>query len=517
MRTWLERTPLHTLFIAAYPVVALLANNLGQVHPRIATRALIVSILVGGVSLLALWGLVKDWRRAGLLASWGLLLFYSYGPVYNTLRPVELMGTIIGRHRFLLPAWAILGVAGVGFILRRPRAASWLTALLNLGVLFAIVIPAGQILASAAGSSVASGQGIAGGLAFDSLQMPLDGPAPDIYYIVLDAYGRADTLLEEFDIDNRPFLDDLKAMGFFVADCSQSNYGQTELSLASTLNMQYLSELIDESVAGEAGRAQLWPLIRHSAVRQLLEELGYRTVAFETGYYWTEWEDADLYLAPNGGVFGGMSAFEGTLLRSTAAWALIDALPVLPSFLSRDLDRSIESHRERLLYVFDQLESMSEIPGPKFVFAHIVSPHRPFVFDSEGDPVEDDYTWTHSNLGLDAYREGYREQLAYLNHRMEVILRAIVDGSDGRAVIILAGDHGPEEATADQRMRNLNVFFLGGKGSEMLAPTLSPVNSFRIVLSVLFGAELTPIPDVSYFSSYDAPFDYSIVANKCSV
>ena len=35
--------------------------------------------------------------------------------------------------------------------------------------------------------------------------LPL-GYAPDIYYIILDAYGRADVLEEMFGYDNTPFL-----------------------------------------------------------------------------------------------------------------------------------------------------------------------------------------------------------------------------------------------------------------------------------------------------------------------
>ncbi|HLF37990.1 MAG TPA: hypothetical protein VI520_08660 [Anaerolineales bacterium] len=515
MRRWPERSPLHPFLLATYPVLALLASNLGQVRPGIANRALIVSILLGGMTVLGFRALLRDWPRAALLASWGLLLFYSYGHVYNELRSVQVMGTVLGRHRFLLSAWALLGLGGAWLILRRPAAPEWLTAMLNFGLLLAIAIPIGKILLSGVGPVAASTKAGVNAMELTGLQAPADRPPPDIYFIILDAYARADTLRDQFDFDNGAFLDALSEMGFYVAECSQSNYAQTELSLAATLNMQYLSDLIDESIQGEAARAQLWPLIRHSAVRLLLEGLGYRTVAFETGYYWTEWEDADVYLAPQRGLFAGMSAFEGTLLRSTAAWALIDALPVLPPFLQRDLDRSTDAHRDRLLYVLDQLGRTPEIPGPKFVFAHIVSPHRPFVFDAEGNPVDDEYTWTHSNLGLDAYREGYRQQVAYLNSRMVSILRGIVEGSNGQAVIIMQGDHGPEEGSSQDRMRNLDVIHLPGGDSPTLYPSISPVNAMRIALNDALDARLPLAEDISRFSTYEAPFDYSQIASEC--
>jgi hypothetical protein len=73
-------------------------------------------------------------------------------------------------------------------------------------------------------------------------ELPL-GYAPDIYYIILDAYGRADTLQSLFDYDNSEFLDFLEAKGFYVADCAQSNYSQTILSLSSSLTSIILMSL----------------------------------------------------------------------------------------------------------------------------------------------------------------------------------------------------------------------------------------------------------------------------------
>jgi hypothetical protein len=71
-------------------------------------------------------------------------------------------------------------------------------------------------------------------------------------------------------------------------------------SPSSSLNLGYLEDVVDQPLVQETDRGRLWPLLRHSLVREGLEGMGYTTVAFETGYYWTEWEDADLYLAPRG-------------------------------------------------------------------------------------------------------------------------------------------------------------------------------------------------------------------------
>ena len=46
---------------------------------------------------------------------------------------------------------------------------------------------------------------------------------PDIYYIILDGYARADILEELYNYDNSEFLEFLEQRGFFVADQGRAN------------------------------------------------------------------------------------------------------------------------------------------------------------------------------------------------------------------------------------------------------------------------------------------------------
>lgn len=508
MKNPLERIPIHVIWLGLFPILALLARNLGQVRPAIAFRAIIFVIFLAVIALFLSRAVLRNWVRAGLFVSLGLLLFFAYGHVYNALRSIEVAGETLGRHRYLLPLWIVLGLSGAFLIYRLDDSSGRLNAALNVGLGIAVLMVLGQIAIFQIGWAEAA----ATPESFRPEISPTDEQLPDLYYFVLDAYTSNRVLRDSFNLDNSAFLDKLKNMGFYVADCSQANYAQTELSLVSTLNINYLDQLIDET---EQDRAQLWPLLRQSVLRHLLEGLGYEIIAFETGYYWSEWEDADRYLAPDSGLFRGMSAFEATLLRSTAAWALIDALPELPGFLVRDLDRSTDSHRQRLQFVFNGLAEVSTTPGPKFVFAHIVSPHRPFVFDAEGNPVEDNYDWGRSNLGPEVYKEGYKEQVMYLNREIEAILAQILEGSETPPLIVIQGDHGPEEGSASDRMSILNAIYLGGEEVAGAHKSITPVNVFRLLLSEAFNADTPQLEDISYYSIYEEPFDYSSIANEC--
>ena len=85
---------------------------------------------------------------------------------------------------------------------------------------------------------------------------------PDIYYIILDAYGRSDVLQTTYGIDNSVFLSQLQELGFYVAECSMSNYAQTELSLSSSLNLNYLQSHGNTFTPGKNNDALLISLIK---------------------------------------------------------------------------------------------------------------------------------------------------------------------------------------------------------------------------------------------------------------
>jgi hypothetical protein len=64
-------------------------------------------------------------------------------------------------------------------------------------------------------------------------------------------------------------------------------------------------------------------------------------------------------------------------------------------------------------------------------------------------------------------------------------------------------------------MRNLSVYYLGDAAQDALYPSITPVNSFRAALAARFGVDLPLLEDVSYFSTYDRPFEFMIVNASC--
>ena len=62
---------------------------------------------------------------------------------------------------------------------------------------------------------------------------------PNVYYLIIDAYGRADALKDYAGFDNTSFVADLNGLGFQTLGNARSNYMKTHMSIPSTLSMNY--------------------------------------------------------------------------------------------------------------------------------------------------------------------------------------------------------------------------------------------------------------------------------------
>jgi hypothetical protein len=489
-----SKLPAHPLLIAAYSVVGLLGSNLGQIEANAVYRSLAVSVFLACLLLAGAWLLYRDWHQAAIIASLSIVLFFSYGHLYGELKQIEISGYVLGRHRYLAPIYASVLIGAAIWIYRRglsQQTTPWFNA---LGLLW-LAIPLIQIFRFEFQSTPSA----------PLIELGHATQKPDIYYIVLDAYTREDVLREVYGVDIAPFRDELERMGFTLAECSLSNYSQTDLGFAATLNLDYL-----ESSQSGNDRSPLFFMIRENEVRRQLENAGYVTMAYETGFAWSEWRDAEFFLGPTYERGIRLNAFETLLLRTTGLIVLLDAqTSLLPA-----LNDPLNTHRERVLFA---LETLSELPStdePKFVFAHIVAPHKPYLFAPEDDEnLEHSIIVSDGKAGQDVV--GYRNQITYLNERIPAILQQIIDESSQPPIIILQGDHGADEALPQDRMAILNALYLPGADGALIDSTLSPVNTFRLIFRTYFGWEESLLPDLSYYSSYDEPYRLEAISRPC--
>ena len=498
--SWLQRVPLHPFLFAIYPILALLAINISEVAFSSSIRPLLFSVLLAGLLLVIFYGLFRDWKQAALLTTVLLILFYSYGHIYIALKGIHVNGFYLFRHRTLVPIWLGLAALLMAWVSRRSINRTSVTYVLNLIGLFLLILPVGQLIFFSLQSQTSQTDND-----HSALRLNVGESPPDIYYIILDGYGRSDILKNEYGYDNSDFLNALRDLGFMIAECSQSNYAQTQLSLASSLNFNYIDALSDRFDPGSDDRTGLDQLIHHGAVRESLEQAGYQTVAFATGFLATELTDADYFLGPQRSQ-GQLNEFEYLLMETTLARLLQDGNRFGMQSAGSEL------FRERTLFTLEKVDELSYIQGPKFVFVHVIAPHPPYVFGPTGGPVEP------AEVGTTKTQEGasqYRDQVIYINSRVTEIVPQIIANSTTPPIIIIQGDHGPTVASSPRaRMSNLSAFFLPGVESPVYS-TITPVNIFRVIFNTYFGQSLELLDDVSLYSDYTDPFNFKVIQNNC--
>ena len=495
----LRTFPIYPVVCALFPVLALAAYNIDEISLEVVLRPLAVALIVS-LGLLGLAKLVlRDWHRAALFTFIIVVFFFIYGHIYNLLEDVTFAAVSIFRHRTLLPFLGIILLALLFWIAIRLKRPTAFTYWLNLLSIYLLIFPLGKITLNLFEQWSADRT-----VSVSAAQAAAGEDQPDIYYIILDAYGRADVLQRLLGYDNSEFLDALRQRGFYVAGCSQSNYAYTDFSVTSSLNYDYLDALdVNNSRSGRIA------LLKHGAVRSFLEANGYQTVAFPTGWSFTEWQDADLYLDFDRPVTT-LTEFETLILNTTMARAVSDSVSV---------DTGEASHKDlrrlRVLSLLEKIKQLPDLDENLFVFAHIVVPHLPYTFAPDGGvPEYEGKSATYEETG-----NAYVGQVQFINREILQVVDALIENSDVPPVIIIQGDHGPLPDLAEdsaERLPILNAYYLPGvQAEDILYPSISPVNSFRVVLNSYFGQDLPLLEDKSYFAPGESRSNVQLVPNSC--
>lgn len=519
-----KATLVHPVLLAMFPALFIYANNLDRIRPRTVVGPVVVVLLVTLVLWLLGTVMLRDVRRAAMIVSLFLLLFFSFGICYLEL--VAVLAGVSTRTSVEVPAallavWVLVFSLGTYAFVKTDRDIRNLTTIANvvagcLVVTCVIQIGIGQQwVPHVEPGDVYPTDMEAGPTASTDV-----GSFPDIYYIILDGYARSDVLQQVYDLDNRGFLESLEARGFYVGGKSRANYCQTLLSLASSLNLNYLDDLVSCIGADYSGTGPVVEMIRDSIVVRLLKERGYSIVAFASGYAGTELRTADMYLAPR-------------WYPDEFQVALINMTPI--PFIAQPFYDMHDWHRERILYTFEHIADAAELEGPTFVFAHILAPHPPFVFGRNGEEIDPEYQFvlddgSHlvGNRGFtrEDYVHGYREQLLFINTKVTATVDAILSRSDRPVVIVLQGDHGPgsmldwesaERSNLKERFSILNAYYLPGDREAGLYDQISPVNTFRLIFNFYLGAEYARLEDESYFSTVGRQYSLQSVTDDLGV
>ena len=434
--------------IRLYPIVLALAAVgelliVSAASPFAALRAFVAAIVIA-IALSLIGRLVfGDRDRAALFAAIGIGLIMAGRDPRAVVAVAVAVGLLLMERYLVPPARRTIEWPRVS------RVAAALTAVLVLAMLIqAIQLGTPQRFARAAIYQTALRPAVT------TTASPSD---PDIYLIMLDGHARADVLKEVFDVDGAAFVDALEQRGFAVSAQSRSDYEVTVHTLSSMFNMAMLPAIdrLAPTLAGELDPPPggvYFDVINDNAVFANLRARGYEIDSIGSGYEEVAMREADRFVDT-----GQLNEFEIGMLRRTVFGNLLRV--VAPDFVSAQ-------QRSRIQGILDETVVLASESAarPRLLFAHVPSPHPPWVFHADGSPrtvpdLTSFFRESPEETGLTGpeLEDGYKGQVADIDRKLLATLDRLEPRlhSGGRpAVVIVFSDHGTWiGATGDDRGR----------------------------------------------------------------
>ena len=493
-RAWWRHYLLISLF-ALWPVVSFAAANLTEdlhIVPLTAVFGVNLTMAVVGFHVLKLFFRSSRPERCAAAAAVGISALYLLHVV-----KIPLISAGFYSHVNLIVAWTIVFAAltvGAWVIFSSPRA---LGVLISVGAV--MVLMAGAPVVHYAWSKAGQAEE-----APESSSMAAAGPQaqdrPNVYYILVDAYVRADELLKNTGYDNGPFLGWLAEKGFNTLAKARTNYFRTHYSVPSTLSMNYLFLPSERRVRDED---EIWSIMKgRNRVIRKFRSLGYSYI-YAGGRAWCT-EVVDRCIAGTGFLRG-------------ETWRLIHNSPIpgVIFYLSGSLyTRLFAAHRG-----LDVDDVTAAIPSlrrrPRFVFYHEMAVHDS-IYNSDctyrRELAEEEALRVDNDARMLGSRSAYVATVECVNRKLKSLLSAIL-AEDGQAIIVLTADHGSAFNNADgaegddllsnpaylrERAAVLSSWRLPRRCRGLVYEGLSNVNHFKVLFACLTGEKPDLLPDKTF-------------------
>jgi hypothetical protein len=316
---------------------------------------------------------------------------------------------------------------------------------------------------------------------------------PNIHMLLLDGYPRAD-VLASVGYENHEFLDAMRERGFDVYDDSLSNYDLTPFSLLSILSLQHVNAI--ESVQLERGHEtaaeqarQMTRALLDPPIFDALENVGYTTRLLTADVVSVTLGGADVTWNP-----GTANNFELDALQRTPLAGMLEMFGF-----------AIGEHRA---HVERTMARWADAPAePAFTFAHVVTPHSPFLYGRDGTAAESPPCYPGSCQLYHQEPEGsgwpLTEYWSRMGDHLDSLNQAVLDTvdelveSDPEAVVVVLSDHGMSGPDELDRFRNVIIARTPGHGG-LLGDAPTPINVLPRVLNAYLGTDLPIRPDTLY-------------------
>ena len=340
---------------------------------------------------------------------------------------------------------------------------------------------------------------------------------PDIYYLILDSFGRSDVLHELYNIDISHFSDFLESNGFVIAENALAAHPMTWLSVPAVLKQDYQADPSSKAPPIEYTSQDLVMSPENRTHRSLFTQ-GYEFITAAPPFSpFCNRLSTDQYQLCLGQESTNLhdAAVRYQLVRMTPLLGLADH-GLLPDRISSwvqglDLLRKPGTVGGKAFLVNQILDSVANKYSasdsqPLFVVAHMMHAHPPFTLNSDcqnrtKDRVPDLSDWDDP--------DGYRMGLECVQSQVSELLDAISPS----AIVVLQADHGPlwgDPGSTDEsiveiwaRTAVFSAVRLPPRCRSEVSDSFAGVNTFRLVFACLSHLPAVLEQERSYWTWYD--------------
>jgi hypothetical protein len=492
-----QSTPIHIIFLTIFPIIFIFSENMKELVPTDILIPLLVIMSISLTIFIILKLILKDSKKAALIVSIGLVLFFTYGHFYNILKGFTILDEVIGRHRYLIIPFILGIIIPTYFIIKSKIDFQNITKIVN-GMSIVLVIMVFINISTFGITEIESYSTINYESTHDPMELQNMYNTPDVYYIILDEYGGPESM-KYLNYDNNQFYEFLKEKKFIIPEKSMSNYPISHFSIASSLNMKYLNDLSNSVGKDSKSYLPVREMLHNNPVMKNFKSLGYDIV------------------------------ITASLLSSTENFVLVDDIicdtKKMDSILLDTVTRASmigyfverydeQERRDKVNCAFSEIKTIGNSNDkPIFAFIHILLPHSPFIFGPNGESVTpgipiSSETWDE--------KIAYIDQLKFANKEITKVIEKILDENE-KSIIILQSDHGPSfdvdwknpnKSMMSQRLSILNAYYTPEISEEQFYENITPVNSFRIIFNEYFSGNYKILEDRNYWNHGRAPWDF---------
>lgn len=322
----------------------------------------------------------------------------------------------------------------------------------------------------------------------------VNGKKPDIYYILFDEFSGFEPMREYWhnaEVDG--FVNFLESKNFQIIEDSHGSSTNSIHQMATRLNYKNFPYRNVSEFSFSKESEEWYDKISDNQVLKFLKQEGYTTITF------IPFQFANLSSKTiKSDITYNVKDIPATTFSVyfDEFWILVADKTMLKELSSVYKKLGTDSHSNFIFFTINKISNLRDISSPKFIYAHLLFPHSPYLFDKNG------------NLNLPSAYNDNAYYLGNYNYSMKIaqeIVNHILEeaNSDNPPVIILQSDHGFRNFSEDNGFKNqlsdfpeeyktsiLYARLMPGYTPSYSAQESDPINTFPILFNYLFDANI---------------------------